>query len=257
MTALVQFENVGKVGVLTLNRPEKRNALNDEMVAALKSQLTAIQQDENIRVVVIKGAGEAFCAGADLAYLQKLQSNSFEENLADSRSLMALFSMILQYPKPVIAQVHGPAIAGGCGLASVCDISFASPQSQFAYTEVKIGFVPAIVMVFLQKKIGEAKARELLLSGSLIDAHYAKEIGLISFVTQNTDPQVECMAYAQKMAETNSAQSMQTVKEMLFSMPNNYSEALDYAAQKNAEARGTSDCKKGIAAFLNKEKIQW
>lgn len=257
MTAMVEFERDGRVGILTLNRPEKRNALNDEMVTALKSSLTKLKGDPDVRVLIIRGAGEAFCAGADLAYLQKLQSNSFEENLADSTALMELFSMILHYPKPVIAQVHGPAIAGGCGLASVCDISFASPSAQFAYTEVKIGFVPAIVMVFLQKKIGEAKARELLLSGSLISANYAKDIGLISFVTQSEDPAAECRAYAHKMAENNSAQSMQSVKEMLFNMPANYTEALTYAAQMNARARGTDDCKKGIAAFLNKEKIRW
>jgi methylglutaconyl-CoA hydratase len=159
MSNLVQYEVKDRVGYITLNRPEKRNALSYEMVSEIKLAFMNAEADKECKVIVIKGSGEAFCAGADLAYLQKLQTNTFDENLADSRHLMELFQFIYHSKKVVISQINGPALAGGCGLASVCDFSFATPESTFGYTEVKIGFVPAIVMVFLVRKVAEKNAR--------------------------------------------------------------------------------------------------
>ncbi len=145
---IVLYEVKERIGYLTLNRPEKRNALNFELVAALKEAFTRAENDPGVKVVVLRANGEAFCAGADLAYLQQLQQFSFEENLADSNHLKDLFLMIYQLKKVVIAQVQGHALAGGCGLATVCDFVFAVPEAKFGYTEVKIGFIPALVLVF-------------------------------------------------------------------------------------------------------------
>jgi methylglutaconyl-CoA hydratase len=250
-------ERTDQILTITLNRPEKRNALNSELVNELKNTLFQAEEESSIKAVVLKGEGEAFCAGADLAYLQGLQHNSYDENLQDSTSLMELFKQIFEYPKPIIACVHGAALAGGCGIATVCDFAIAAEDASFGYTEVRIGFVPAIVMVFLTKKIGEGKARELLLSGDIISAKQALEYGLINKVVEKNTEYETSMALASRLAKQNSAQSMALVKKMLYDMPATYTEALDYAASTNAKARSSSDCKKGISAFLNKEKIVW
>lgn len=247
-----------RVGYLELNRPEKRNALNAEMVEALKNGIQAFNEEKKVKVIVIKAAGKVFCSGADLAYLQSLQSNTFEENLADSRSLKNLFYMIYTSPKVIIAQIQGYAIAGGCGLATVCDFSFSVKEAKFGYTEVKIGFIPAIVKVFLIRKIGEGKARQLLLDGDLISAAEAKDFGLINWVVEENELEDKVFEYAQKLIRQNSSQSMALTKEMIARVQERgLDDGLEYAAAMNAKARGTADCQKGIAAFLNKESIEW
>jgi len=257
MTDIIKISYHNRVARILMNRPEKRNALNDEMVLALKNAFAEIQHNQDTKAVILEGAGEAFCAGADLGYLQKLQTNTFEENHTDSSSLMELFKMLYSFPKPIIAKVVGPAIAGGCGLATVCDFCFASPESSFGYTEVKIGFVPAIVMVFLSKKIGEGKARELLLTGKIINSQEAKEFGLINDVVEAESLDYHTQNFAEKLAANCSEDSIRMIKEMFFAMPSNYQESLEYAAKMNATARANEDCKKGISAFLNKEKLKW
>ena len=255
---LVQYEAKNRIGYITLNRPEKRNALSYEMVTALKRMFTMAEADEQCKVIVIKGNGDAFCAGADLAYIQQLQNNTFDENLADSRHLMELFSMIYYSKKVVIAQVSGPALAGGCGLATICDFCFASPESTFGYTEVKIGFVPAIVMVFLVRKVGEKIARELLLTGEVFTAEVAFDRQLITRVVDAEQLAETVETFATKLCKQASANSLALVKEMLAEVQGKpVNDALEYAAQTNAKARASADCKKGIAAFLNKEKLTW
>lgn len=247
-----------RIGYLELNRPDKRNALNAEMVEALKGAIRAFNEDKEVKVIVIKAAGKVFCSGADLAYLQSLQSNTYEENLADSRSLKDLFYLIYTSPKVIIAQIQGHAIAGGCGLATVCDFSFSVEVAKFGYTEVKIGFIPAIVKVFLIRKIGEGKAKQLLLDGDLISAEEAKDLGLINWVVEENELEDKVFAYAQKLIKQNSGQSMALTKEMIAKVQERtLDDGLEYAASMNAKARGTADCQKGIAAFLNKESIQW
>lgn len=257
MSNIVKISYHNRVARVQMNRPEKRNALNDEMVLALKNVFAKILQNKETKAVILEGAGEAFCAGADLGYLQKLQTNTFEENHADSSSLMELFKTLYSFPKPIIAKVVGPAIAGGCGLATVCDFCFASPESSFGYTEVKIGFVPAIVMVFLSKKIGEGKARELLLTGKIISSQEAKEFGLINSVVEAENLDSHTLNFAEKLATNCSGDSIRMIKEMFFTMPSSYQESLEYAAKMNATARASEDCKKGISAFLNKEILKW
>ena len=134
-----------RIGYIILNRPDKRNALNSECVSELKISIKSFENNSEVRALILKSAGEVFCAGADLAYLQQLQNYTYEENLADSKNLAELFKLIYSFPKPVISLVNGAALAGGCGLATVCDICFATPSSTFGYTEAKIGFIPAIV----------------------------------------------------------------------------------------------------------------
>jgi len=254
----VSFEVRNRIAYITINRAEKRNALSPELVAELTQSFENAKADTTVKVVVLKAAGEVFSAGADLAYLQQLQTNSFEDNIQDSESLKNLFYTIYSLPKTVIAQVEGHAIAGGCGLASICDIVFAVPEAQFGYTEVKIGFIPALVACFLVRKLGEGRTKELLLSGKLISAETAKAYGLINFVTEKSQIANEVEQYALALATETSAQSVSTTKNLIHQVQQlSLEESLDLAVKLNAEARGTADCKKGIAAFLNKEKLSW
>lgn len=255
---LVLYEVKERIGYITLNRPEKRNALSHELVAGLKQAFNKAENDPDVKVVVLQANGEAFCAGADLAYLQQLQKFSFEENLADSNHLKELFLRIYQLKKVVIAKVQGHALAGGCGLATVCDFVFAVPEAKFGYTEVKIGFVPAIVLVFLIRKIGEKSAKHLLLSGELFQGNDVVSFGLVNQLTTKDKLDETISAFAQKLIKNNSTQSMALTKQMIDqvqSMP--LSDALNFAAQMNAEARASDDCKKGIDAFLNKQDLNW
>jgi methylglutaconyl-CoA hydratase len=254
----VTYHTENRIGYITLNRPEKRNALSHEMVNELKACFAKSEQDEHAKVIVLKANGEAFCAGADLAYLQKLQSFSFEENVADSNHLKELLLQIYQLKKVVIAQVQGHALAGGCGLATICDFVFAVPEAKFGYTEVKIGFIPALVSVFLIKKIGEQKAKHLLLSGELVQGQAAVEMGLVNFLVSKNELEKSVEAFALKMIINNSGQSMELTKRLIADVQSMKLEiALDHAANQNAKARATEDCKNGIAAFLNKQELRW
>ncbi|GCC51823.1 methylglutaconyl-CoA hydratase [Chryseotalea sanaruensis] len=254
----LKYEVINRIAFITLNRPEKRNALSHELVSELMEAFDAASIDEAAKIVVLCAEGEAFCAGADLAYLQKLQSFSYEENVADSNHLKDLFLKIYTLNKVVIAQIQGHALAGGCGLAAVCDFSFTVPEAKFGYTEVRIGFIPAIVMVFLLRRIGEGKSKQLLLSGDLISAEEACNLGLVNYLSTVESLEQDVLDFANKLIRSNSAQSMAATKQMVAavqSMP--LTEALNYASSMNAKARGSEDCQRGIAAFLNKEKLIW
>ncbi len=253
----VSYTSKNRVGYITLNRPEKRNALNFQVVSELKEAFDLATTDSAAKVIVLKAEGKAFCAGADLAYLEQLQQNSFDENLADSNHLKELFLQIYTLPKVVVAAIQGHAIAGGSGLAAVCDYSFAASHAKFGYTEVRIGFIPAIVMVFLLRKIGEQKAKDLLLSGRLISAKEATNYGLITKVVEG-DLIKEVDDFALELIKKNSGQSMAATKQMIADVQSlSLEEGLKLASEQNATARATDDCKRGIAAFLKKEPINW
>jgi methylglutaconyl-CoA hydratase len=253
---LLNIEN--RIATLTLNRPEKRNALNDEMASMLLNHLDSLRDNDDCKVLIIKAKGEAFCAGADLSYLQKLQNNSYEENLADSTSLMQMFKALYEFPKVTIAQVEGPAFAGGCGLAGLCDFCIASPEAQFAYTEVKIGFIPAIVSVFLSPKIGENLAKQMLLTGDVYTALEAKEMRLVNKIVDSSSIDNEVLEFALKLVKTVSSESIALTKTLLNNIKgHSLDEQLQMAAEANAQARASNDCKKGISTFLNKEKLSW
>ena len=255
---LVRYEVDARIATITLNRPDKRNALNAAMVTELKKAFTKAATNDHAKVIVLEAEGDAFCAGADLAYLAELQQNTYEENLADSNHLKELFYQIYTHPKVVVAKIQGHAIAGGCGLATVCDFSFAADHAKFGYTEVRIGFIPAIVKVFLLRKIGEGKAKELLLTGKLYDAISAKNYGLVNDVFSAEDLNDQVTSFVNSLIENNSGQSMTLTKQMIANVQElSLEEGLNHAAEQNAKARATSDCQNGIAAFLNKEKLSW
>ncbi|WP_407636255.1 enoyl-CoA hydratase/isomerase family protein [Pontibacter roseus] len=254
----VDYEVRDRVGYITLARAEKRNALNAEMVTELKRAFAAAEDDEACKVIVLRAAGKVFCAGADLEYLQRLQQYDYHDNLADSTHLMELFRLIYTLKKVVIAQVHGHAIAGGCGLASICDFVFTVPEAKFGYTEVKIGFIPAIVKVFLLRKIGESRAKQLLLTGDLISAEEAQTYGLVNYVVPAEELEERVASFAQKLCTENSRQSMEVTKEMIARVQEmSLEDGLQYAAEMNAVARGSEDCQRGIDAFLKKESLTW
>src|SRR5258707_5058170 len=256
--SLVLYEVKERIGYVTLNRHEKRNALSHKLVTALKEAFDQAEKDPMAKVIVLRANGETFCAGADLASLQKLQNFSFEENIADSNHLKELFLKIYQLKKVVIAQVQGHALAGGCGLATVCDFVFAVPEAKFGYTEVRIGFIPAMVLVFLIRKIGEQRAKRLLLSGELVLGNEAMNLGLVNFLVSKDELEMKTGEFAMKLIKNNSALSMSLTKQMIDQVQSiSLNDALSYAARMNAEMRASEDCKKGIAAFLNKENLSW
>ncbi|MTI20730.1 enoyl-CoA hydratase/isomerase family protein [Fulvivirga sp. RKSG066] len=254
----ITYEVKERIGYITLNRPDKRNALSFDVVTELKEAFTQAEQDDEVKVIVLKANGKAFCAGADLAYIQQLQKNTYQENLDDSNHLRGLFQQIYTMGKVVIAQIQGHAIAGGCGLATVCDFGFTVPEAKFGYTEVRIGFIPAIVKVFLLRKIGEMKSKELLLTGELIDAQQAKQYDLVTEVVDADKLEQRVSEFAQMLISKNSGQSMALTKQMIANVQAmDVEEGLNYAAEMNAKARGTEDCKKGIDGFLNKKPVEW
>ncbi len=254
----IRYEVLDRVAYITIDRPDKRNALNSKVVAELLMAFQVAEESEAVKVCVLRANGKAFCAGADLDYLKRLQGYDFDENLQDSSHLKSLFEWIYKMGKPVIAQVQGHAIAGGAGLATVCDFAFSVPEAQFGYTEVRIGFIPAIVMVFLVRKIGETRAKELLLSGDLIDAATAERYNMINKIVPAEEIEAHVKAFAARLCTQNSGQSMAITKKMLGDVQHfPLTEALNFAARMNARTRGSEDCKRGIAAFLNKEEILW
>lgn len=256
--ALVEYEVSGRAAYITLNRPEKRNALSPVLVSDLKKMFQRADEDEQAKIVVLRARGEAFCAGADLSYLQQLQKFSFDENLSDSIHLKELFLLMYRMKKVTIAQVQGHALAGGCGLACVCDFVFASSSAKFGYTEVKIGFIPAIVSAFLIRRIGEGRARELLLTGKLITATEAQVLGICTEVTEPDQLEEKVRTFADSLSTTASAQVLAMTRGLIGRVQDlPLDEALNLAARTNAEARATDDCKRGIASFLEKKDITW
>lgn len=250
---MIKSEIKNNTAIITLNRPEKRNALHPDLVKDLKIKLVGLKNDESIKSLIITGEGNTFCAGADLEYLQKISGNSAIENYEDSKSLADMFLMIYEFPKPTIAAVNGAAIAGGCGLASVCDFIIAHPEnSKFGYPEVKIGFIPAIVSIFLVKKVGEGLAKQLMLEGELISGKRAYEIGFISYLAENV--RAEAMKLSEKI-NSNSASSLKMTKTMINNISNlSVREAVEHCINLNVISRSTEDFKKGIETFLNKDK---
>jgi methylglutaconyl-CoA hydratase len=241
------------VARITLNRPEKRNALNDKLIAALKHLIGAVAKVEAVRVILISGAGTDFCSGADLSALQKISQASITENQADARSLMELFSIMRQVPLPIVAAVQGRALAGGSGLASACDIVLASANARFGYPEVKIGFVPAMVMAILQRNVSEKRAFELITRGAEIGAEEAKQFGLVNQVFPDEDFEAEVTAYVRGF-EKMSKSAIALTKTLLYQMDGmSFGNALDTGVDVNVIARMTGDCRQGIAQFLKKD----
>lgn len=242
----------GTVALITLNRPEKRNALNDALISDLKVSLRAADINEAVCVVVITGAGADFCSGADLAALQKISESSVTENLEDAQSLMELFALIRRVRVPVVAAVRGRALAGGCGLATACDLVLAARSARFGYPEVKIGFVPAMVMAILRRNVSEKRAFELITRGAEIGAAEAERIGLVNQVFEDEQFEEGVENYVAGFEQVSRSAVMLS-KRLLYHMDGmTFDSALQAGVDVNALARMTEDCQKGIARFLKK-----
>jgi len=253
---LIEVRDEGVVRWLTLNRPDVRNALSAELVDALTAELQGAAASD-ARCVALTGAGTVFSAGADLKALETMQSASFEENLADSQRLADLLRAIAEHPLPVVAAVNGHAIAGGAGLAIACDAAFAVHGATFGFTEVRIGFVPAIILNFLLRTAGEKVLRDLCLTGRRIDADGAVRHGLINEAVDAADLATRVAAFGDEIAKT-SPEAVATTKRLFLELRGlPIDEGLALAASANARARTTDDCREGIAAFLEKRKPSW
>ncbi len=237
---------------ITLNRPEKRNALNDALIADIKQGLKRAAADESVRAIVITGAGNDFCSGADLSAIQKIAQASVADNTDDARSLLELFVLIRQIRVPVVAAVKGRALAGGCGLATACDLVLASESARFGYPEVKIGFVPAMVLAILRRNVSEKRAFELITRGDEIDAARAEEIGLVNQVFSDETFAADVNEYLKKFTQV-SRSAVALTKSLLYQVDGlAFLEALETGADVNVIARMTDDCQSGIARFLKK-----
>lgn len=245
------------IWTVTLNRPERRNALNPAMIAELTQVLDEAAIDFSCLAVILTGAGQAFCAGLDLDQLRALQGQTAAEHFRDSESIARLLRALYDCPKPTIAAVNGAAVAGGMGIATLCDFTLAVPEAKFGYTEVRIGFVPAMVSSFLVRQIGEKRARDLLLTGRLIGAQEALEMGLVTRLVSAESLMAEAAKLAQSLLR-NSPEAIQATKRLLSS---HESVALDRelkaAVQSSCEARTTKDFEEGIQAFLEKRPPVW
>jgi methylglutaconyl-CoA hydratase len=253
-TLLLEFS--GEVARITLNRPDKRNAINPQMMCDLQTALDTIEKSHS-RVVILTGAGKCFCAGMDLDMLQTISKQSPAENQEDSRRIAKLLRRIWSFPRPLIAAVNGAAYAGGCGIATLCDFTLAVPEAKFGYTEVKIGFLPAIVSVFLTRQIGEKRSRDLLLTGRIIDAAQAKDYGLVTDVV----PTDSLMDHANALADELMAASPSSLTRAKHLLTSSAAAGIDHdlerAILENARIRCTQDFKEGVASFLEKRKPIW
>ena len=242
----------GAVARLVLNRPDKRNALDAELVAALKAALREADADDGVRAVAIEGAGKDFCSGADLSALRKIAESSAMKNLEDVDELAELFSLPRRMRKPVVALVRGRALAGGCGLATACDLVLAAESAQLGYPEVRIGFVPAMVMAILRRNVSEKRAFELIVRGQPIGAAEAERIGLINHVFSDDAFDAEAAAVLEDLA-ARSASAVQLSKRLLYNSDGmGFDAAIRAGADVNVVARMTDDMKAGVARFLER-----
>jgi methylglutaconyl-CoA hydratase len=238
---------------VTLNRPEKRNALDGEIIAEIKAAIDEAARDEAVRVVLLTGAGNDFCSGADLAALRRISEATVMDNVADARNLAELFIAMRRHARPIVAAVKGRALAGGCGLATACDVVLAAESAHFGYPEVNIGFIPAMVMAILRRSISEKRAFELITRGEIITARAAAEIGMINRVYADNDFARAVEEYVSQLA-AKSASAVTLAKNLLYHMDGmTFESALEAGVQSNAITRMTEDCKRGVERFLKKE----
>jgi Enoyl-CoA hydratase/carnithine racemase len=252
----ITLQDTGGMALVTLNRPEKRNAVSYELIEDLLKALEQVRSS-SAQVLIVTGAGKAFCSGMDLDNLKALTGRTQEQNVEDSRTMARLFRSIYDFPKPTIAAVNGAAIAGGTGIATICDFTLAAPDAKFGYTEVRIGFVPAIVSNFLVRQIGEKQARDLLLTGRIFAADEAHKLGLVNEIVDADRLLPRAYELARSLME-NSPASLRVTKKLLSQIVNaELDRSLNVSIEENARVRQTHDFKEGITAFLEKRKPRW
>jgi len=240
------------VAHLTLNRPEKRNALDAELISEVRDALRAAGRDETVRVILITGAGADFCSGADLSGLEKTFNAGVLDHMADARNMAELFIEMRHHPRPIVAAVRGRALAGGCGLATACDLVVAAESAKFGYPEVNIGFVPAMVMAILRRSLSEKRAFEMIASGEIISAQTALDFDLINAVFADETFDIDVKAFVSQVA-SKSASAITLAKRLLYHMDGmTFESAVEAGVETNAIARMTEDMKRGVERFLKK-----
>ncbi len=252
----LQLTFAAQAATITLNRPDKRNAISYELISELRRALEEVQNSA-ARTLILTGAGKAFCSGMDLEDLKTLIGRSPQQNLEDSRTMVSLFRSLYEFPKPTIAAVNGPAIAGGTGLAFLCDFTIAAPDAKFGYTEVRIGFVPAIVSTFLLRQVGEKLARDLLLTGRIFGAEEALKLGLVNEIVAPENLLGRANSLAMQLSE-NSPLSLLNTKRLLTEHARAELDVqIEAAVRENAGIRESADFREGVESFLEKRKPQW
>ncbi len=253
----LKYEKDGAVATITLNRPDKRNAISSAMIDELMGALNAAEGDPALRVLILTGAGKCFCSGMDLETLQTIAQQTPEQNLADSRQIARMFHRLYSFPKPLITAVNGAAIAGGCGIATFSDITLAVPEAKFGYTEVRIGFIPALVSVLVRRQMGEKRARELLLTGQIIDAAEAFRLGMVTEIVPAENLLQRAREVAAKFLEASPTSLRRTKRLLLLYNEKEVAQEIELATQENAAIRATEDFREGLASFLEKRQPKW
>lgn len=246
----ILYSSGGGVARITLNRPEKRNALDEELIGEIAGALAVSANDDGARVVLITGAGKDFCSGADLSELRRVQDASVADNLAGARHLAELFLAMRRHPRPIVSAVRGRALAGGCGLATACDLILASESAKFGYPEVNIGFVPAMVMAILRRSVSEKQAFELITTGAILDAGAARAAGMVNQVYPDAEFESAVDQYVSHLAAKPPA-AISLAKSLLYHMDGlTFESALEAGVHANTLARMTSECRQGVEKFL-------
>lgn len=252
----VKVEIDGAIASIILNRPEKRNAISHKMITEILQALDELENSQ-LRVLILTSAGNAFCAGMDLQALKDFRSQSDAEIVADARLIAALFRRLYSFPRPTIAAVNGPAIAGGCGLATLCDFTLAIPEAKFGYTEVRVGFIPAIVSSYVVRQLGEKRARDLLLSGRILGAAEAHSVGMVNEIVEPDKLLLRARELAYSLAEMSPVALSHTKRLLLKFSEEELNRETEMAVEASARVRQTADFQEGLAAFLEKRKPQW
>ena len=254
----IEYNVVERVGIITLNRPEKENALNDVMIIELRDAIIGAENDPMVKVLLINGKGKHFCVGYETEYLEKVRMYNLEQNMADATSLAQLYFAIYRSTKVVIAQVQGKALAEGAGLVSVCDFAYAGNDLEIGFTEVTEGFIPALAITFLLRKIGETRTKEMILSGKTIDAETAERYDLVNHIVDNSQLNQTVKEFTKHLCEKTSAASLQLLKKMVadihdFPLEN----GVKFAGRMSAYARVSDASRRGIDARLDGKEINW
>lgn len=250
------FDTSVPVSIVTLNRPEKCNAISPVMITELLQVLDEVESSPS-RVLILTGQGNAFCAGMDLKALKDFRSQSEADISADARRIASLFRRIFSFPKPTIAAVNGVAVAGGCGLGTLCDFTLAVPEAKFGYTEVRVGFIPALVSSYVVRQVGEKRARDLLLSGRIFTAAEAQAMGLVHEILEEDSLMPRARELAQSLAEMSPVALAHTKRLLLKFSEDDLNRETELAIEASARVRRTADFQEGLAAFLEKRKPKW
>lgn len=253
----LKYEKDGRIGRVTFNRPEIHNAFNGTVITEMSSLFSELEKDDDLRVILLTGAGKSFCAGADLNWMREVVNQSFEENLAESNALADLFYQIYTFKRPVIGRINGAAIGGGTGFVAVCDIAIAARSAKFSFSEVKIGVVPACIGPYVIRKMGEGKARELFITGERMKAMRAFEVGLVNKVVDDDhlDREVDELL---KVILTSGPEAVAMAKKLVSEVPLMTPDQFKlFTAEMIARLRISDEGQEGMDAFLNKRKPNW